>query len=85
MTLLQAQFDKLKRKALFAPAMGNENIPGLVANVLSNSVHEDQRPRAKVHPVNSSVPVTRDTPTAGGMEANRVGETNAIGTFSLTN
>lgn len=71
-TSSQAQFDKLKRKALFAPTAGNENNHGLMANVLSNPLLEDQRPRPRVPAGNSSVPHTRDVPLAPGMDVNRV-------------
>ena len=69
--VVQAQFDKLKRKALFAPAVGNENNPALMTNIVSNPVLEDQRSRPKAPP---TVPNTRDISL---VEINRVSSINA--------
>jgi len=71
LTSFQAQFDKLKRRALFAPAVGNENNPASMTNVVSNPVFEDQRSRPKAPP---SVPNTRDVSL---VEINRVSSINA--------
>jgi len=77
LTSFQAQFDKLKRKALFAPAAGNENNPAMT-NVVSNPV-EDQRPRPKAP---SSVPNARDVSL---VETNRVSYKSITETLCDTN
>jgi hypothetical protein len=72
LNLIQIQFDKLKRKTLFAPTMGNEN-SGIPMNVPQNPFLEDQRSKARIPLGNPPAPSSKDINSViGGMEASRV-------------
>lgn len=67
---MKAHFDKLKRKALFGPGNGNDNVAG-VGPQAQGQYHDDLRLRAKNNQGNQ-MNSTNLNAIVGGMEANGV-------------
>ena len=69
---MKAHFDKLKRKALFGPGNGNDNVAGVNPQV-QGQYHDDLRLKAKNNPGNHQMNSASNlNAIVGGMEANGV-------------